>query len=83
MREEILRKLIDRTAKALNVDASTLNENTIVADLGLKSLEMAGIIASFEDDYDAYIKYINQSFKSYELKFMLIELLLYSLSPAA
>ena len=57
MREEILHKLIDRTAKALNVDASTLNENTIVADLGLKSLEMAGIIASFEDDYDAYIKY--------------------------
>ena len=57
MREEILHKLIDRTAKALNVDASTLNENTVVADLGLKSLEMAGIIASFEDDYDAYIKY--------------------------
>lgn len=57
MRQEVLDKLIQKTADALGVDKSTLSENTLVADLGLKSLEMAGIIASFEEEYDAYIKY--------------------------
>ena len=57
MREEILTKLIEKTAEALRVDPSTLNENSRVQDLGLKSLELSGIIAYFEEEYDCYIEY--------------------------
>lgn len=58
MREEILKKLIEKIAKVLKVDPSTLSENTnIKTDLNLKSLELAGIISSFEEEYDCYIKY--------------------------
>ena len=59
IKEEILQKLIERTAEALGVEPSTLNANTDFRSLGLKSLEMAGIIATFEDEYDAYIKYVD------------------------
>ena len=57
MKEEILQKLIERTAAALKKDPSELSKDTLVANLGLKSLEMAGIIASFENEYDTYVKY--------------------------
>ena len=57
MKEEVLAKLIDKTAAALGVDKSTLNENTEIKSMGLKSLELAAIISSFEEEYDCYIKY--------------------------
>ena len=57
LKDEILDKLIEKTAQALNVDKSTLNENTEIQSMGLKSLEMAAIISSFEEEYDCYIKY--------------------------
>ena len=58
MRDEILKKLIEKTAKVMRVDPSTLSENTnIKRDLNLKSLELAGIISEFEEEYDCYIKY--------------------------
>ena len=57
MKEEVLAKLIDKTATALGVDKSTLNENTEIKSMGLKSLELAAIISSFEEEYDCYIKY--------------------------
>lgn len=57
MREEILTKLIQKTAEVLKVDPATLNENSRVKDLGLKSLEIVGIMSSFEEEYDCYIKY--------------------------
>lgn len=58
MRDEILKKLIEKTAKAMRVDPSTLSENTnIKTDLNLKSIELAGIISEFEEEYDCYIKY--------------------------
>jgi len=57
MEAEILKKLIEKTAKALGVDASTLNENSRVSDFGLKSLELVGIISEFEEEYDCFIKY--------------------------
>ncbi len=58
MKEEILTKLIERTAEALGVDASTLSGKTnIKNDIDLKSIEMVGIISKFEEEYDCYIKY--------------------------
>ena len=58
MKDEILQKLITKTAKVLGVDESTLSGNTnIKTDIDLKSLEMAGIISEFEEEYDCYIKY--------------------------
>ena len=58
MKEEILQKLIEKTAAALKVDASTLSANTnIKTEVNLKSLELAGIISELEEEYDCYIKY--------------------------
>ena len=58
MKEEIEKKLIEKTAKVLGVKEETLSANTnIKTDIDLKSLEMAGIISQFEEEYDCYIKY--------------------------
>ena len=58
MKEEIITKLIEKTAEALKVDKSTLTKDTnIKTDIDLKSLEMVGIISQLEEEYDCYIKY--------------------------
>lgn len=58
MKEEIQGKLIEKTAKVLGVDPSTLSgETNIKTDVQLKSLEMVGIISELEEEYDCYIKY--------------------------
>lgn len=58
MRQEILDKLIEKTATSLKVDPSTLNENTnIKTEINLKSLELVAIISQLEEEYDCYIKY--------------------------
>ena len=57
MKDEILDKLIEKTAAALKVDKSTLSEKTVIKSMGLKSLELAAIISSFEEEYDCYIEY--------------------------
>ena len=58
MKDKIEKKLIEKTAKVLGVDPSTLSGSTnIRTDIDLKSLEMVGIISEFEEEYDCYIKY--------------------------
>lgn len=57
MKTEILNKLLEKTATALGVDKTELNENTKIKSINLKSLELAGIISSFEEEYDCYIRY--------------------------
>lgn len=58
MKEEIKQKLIEKTAKVLGVDPSTLSGSTnIKKDVDLKSIEMVGIISELEEEYDCYIKY--------------------------
>lgn len=58
MKDEIQEKLIEKTAKVLGVDKSTLSGNTnIKTEVNLKSLEMVGIISELEEEYDCYIKY--------------------------
>ena len=58
MKEEILQKLIEKTAAALRVDPSELSPQTnIKTDVDLKSLELVGIISQIEEEYDCFIKY--------------------------
>lgn len=58
MKEEITAKLIEKTAKAMRVDASTLSSKTnIKTEINLKSLELVAIISELEEEYDCYIKY--------------------------
>ncbi len=57
MEQEVLDKLIEKTAAALGVDKSELSPETQIKSMGLKSLELAAIISSFEEEYDCYIKY--------------------------
>lgn len=58
MKEEIQEKLIEKTAKVLGVDKTTLSGKTnIKTDIDLKSIEMVGIISELEEEYDCYIKY--------------------------
>ena len=57
MYEEVLDKLLQKTADALKVDKSQLSPETKIKEMGLKSLELAAIISSFEEEYDCYIKY--------------------------
>ncbi|MBQ7031699.1 MAG: acyl carrier protein [Bacilli bacterium] len=58
MKEEIQGKLIEKTAKVLGIDPSTLSGSTnIRTEVDLKSIEMVGIISELEEEYDCYIKY--------------------------
>lgn len=58
MKEEILAKLIEKTAKVVGKDPSELSANTnIKTDLSVRSLELVGIISELEEEYDCYIKY--------------------------
>jgi len=58
LKEEILNKLIEKTARVLRVEPSTLSGQTnIKTDIDLKSIEMVGIISELEEEYDCYIKY--------------------------
>ena len=58
MKDEIMKKLIEKTAAKLGIDSSTLSGKTnIKTDIDLKSIEMVGIISELEEEYDCYIKY--------------------------
>ena len=58
MKAEIEKKLIEKTARVLGVDESTLSGKTnIKTDVDLKSIEMVGIISELEEEYDCYNKY--------------------------
>ena len=57
-KEKIEKDLIEKTAKALGVDPSTLSGKTnIKNEVKLSSLELAGIISELEAENDCYIKY--------------------------
>jgi acyl carrier protein len=59
LREEILQKLIERTAKVFKVDPSELQEDTnYFDDLKAKSVNMVQIITVMEDVYDVQLNYM-------------------------
>lgn len=58
MRTEIYDLIVAKISQLTQVDVSTLTEDTnLKADLGLRSMELAAIVAALEEEYDAYIKY--------------------------
>ena len=54
-REEIIANLIEFAARAYKADASKINENTNLSDLGVQSLQRVAMSASIEDEYDVMI----------------------------
>ena len=59
MYDEILEYLIDEIARITKKDAADLSETTDVkGELAVKSMELAGVCQSVEDEYDVYLKYM-------------------------
>ena len=54
-REEVLKDMITFASRAYKTDASQLNENTNLNDLGVASLQRVAMSASIEDEYDVSI----------------------------
>ena len=54
-REEIIANLIEFAARAYKADASKINENTNLSDLGVQSLQRVAMSASIEDEYDVML----------------------------
>lgn len=59
LREEILEKLIERAAAILNKEASEFSEETIFADLALKSVNYSQIITVLEDEFDVEVPFMD------------------------
>lgn len=59
LRDEILEKLIERAASVLSKNISEFNENTIFADLDLKSVNYSQIITVLEDEFDVEIPFMD------------------------
>ncbi|MDF1552270.1 MAG: 4'-phosphopantetheinyl transferase superfamily protein [Deferrisomatales bacterium] len=59
LRDEVLEKLIERTAQVFKMDPSELTENTdYFEDLKAKSVNMVQIITVMEDVYDVQLNYM-------------------------
>ena len=54
-REEIVAKLIEFVASTYKVDAAGLNEETVIADLGVGSKYSVTMCASIENDLEVMI----------------------------
>ena len=55
-RSEVLEKIIEFAAMAFKVDASTIREETNIAEeLGVSSMQRVALSASIENDFDVMI----------------------------
>lgn len=54
-REEVIANLIEFAARAYKTDASAINENTNLSDLGVQSLQRVAMSASIEEEYEVMI----------------------------
>jgi acyl carrier protein len=54
-REEVIANLIEFAARAYKTDASRINENTNLSDLGVQSLQRVAMSASIEEEYEVMI----------------------------
>ena len=52
---EVVNNLIDYAAKIFKVDASTLSADTVISDLGTKSLQRIGMCALIENNMDVVL----------------------------
>ena len=54
-KQEIVTKLIDYAAKIFKADAATLSADTVISDLGIKSLQRIGLLALIENNLDVVL----------------------------
>lgn len=54
-REEVIANLIKFAAMAYRKDASEINENTNLSELGVQSSQRVAMSASIEDEYDVTV----------------------------
>ncbi|MBQ9031426.1 MAG: acyl carrier protein [Parasporobacterium sp.] len=58
LRDEVLEILFREIPRVLKTELPDLNADTnFKTELGMKSFELANMLAAVEDEYDAYIKY--------------------------
>lgn len=59
MKEQVLAKIIERACEIWNVDADTMNENTMFSDLNPKSAHYSQMTTYLEDEFDIEVPYMN------------------------
>lgn len=59
MKEKVLEKIIERASGIWAVDPSTLNADTLFADMNPKSTHYSQITTYLEDEFDIEVPYIN------------------------
>lgn len=59
MKDKVLAKIIERTGGIWGVDTSTLNSDTVFADLNPKSVHYSQITTFLEDAFDIEVPYMN------------------------
>ena len=58
MYDEIMAIMIEKIAEIAQVDPDTLTPDTSFEDdLGVTSMELAGMVAAIEEEYDTYLEY--------------------------
>ncbi len=58
-RQEVVKKIIEKTAQLQKIDADTLNENTNLSkDLNVKSTDLVLLIGTLEDEYDINVDFM-------------------------
>jgi len=58
-RKQILECMYKRLGEILNIDSSTLNEDTTFASLNMKSVNYSQLTTTLEDAFDVEIPYMN------------------------
>ena len=59
MKEDVLKKIIERASKIWGVEVSTLNENTEFTSMNAKSTHYSQITTYLEDEFDIEVPYMN------------------------
>ena len=66
--EEIKEKIYDIFEKEARVDRSSLNEDTVLEDLNIESLDMVQILFGIEEAFDVYVPQDDENFKLETMK---------------
>ncbi len=59
MREDVLKKIIEKASKIWNVAEAELSEETAFASLNPKSVHYSQMTTYLEDEFDAEVPYLN------------------------
>ncbi len=59
MKEQVLAKIIEKASKIWQVDAATLNGDTVFADLNPKSSHYSQLTTFLEDEFDMEVPFMD------------------------